>query len=76
MMSCAESLALPRAGRLQYIVSLLLSLKCPLPNEMVDLDDVGGGREGRLGCTLDRFQSGALVDMSLKEVEGGCSSNY
>ena len=57
-------------------MSLLPSLKYPLPNEMVDLDDVVGGREGRLGCTLDRFWSEALVDMSLKEVEGGCSSNY
>ena len=33
------------------IVSLLPSSKCLLPNEMVDLDDVEGGREGWLGCT-------------------------
>ena len=57
-------------------MSLLPSSKCLLPNGMVDLDDVEGGREGQLGCTLDRFQSEALADMSLKEVEGGCSSNY
>ena len=57
-------------------MSLHLSSKCPLPNEMVDLDDDVGGREGRVGCTLDRFQSEALVDMSLKEEEEGCSSNY
>ena len=35
----------------QCIVSLLPSLKCLLPNEMVDLDDIEGGREGWLGCT-------------------------
>ena len=40
---------------------------------MVDLDDDVGGREGWVGCTLNRFRSEALVDMSLKEVEGGCS---
>ena len=57
-------------------MSLLPSSKCPLPNEMVDLDDDVGGREGQVGCTLDRFRSEALVDMSLKEVEEGCSSNY
>ena len=57
-------------------MSLLPSSKCPLPNEMVDLDDTEGGREGQLGCTLDQFWSKALVDMSLKEVKGGCLSNY
>ena len=57
-------------------MSLHSSSKCPLPNEMVDLGHGMGGREGRVGCTLDRFQSKALVDMSLKEVEGGCLSNY
>ena len=57
-------------------MSLHLSSKCPLPNEKVDLDDGVGGREGRVGCTLDQFRSEALVDMSLKEVEEGCSSNY
>ena len=57
-------------------MSLHLSSKSPLPNKMVDLDDVVGGREGRVGCTLDRFWSEALVDMSLKKVEGGCSLNY
>ena len=57
-------------------MSLHPSSKCPLPNKMVDLDDGVGGREGRVGCTLDQSQSEALVDMSLKEVEEGCSSNY
>ena len=56
-------------------MSLLPSSKCPLPNEMVDLDDVMGGREGRLGCTLDQFRSEALVDRSLRE-EGDCLLNY
>ena len=58
----------------QCIVSLLQSSKCLLPNEMVDLDDVEGGREGRLGCTLDRFRSEALADRCLRE-EGDCLSN-
>ena len=48
-------------------MSLHPSLKCPLPNEMVDLDGGMGGREGRVGCTLDRFRSEALVD----ELKGG-----
>ena len=33
------------------IVSLLPSLRCLLPNELVDLDIDEGDREGRLGCT-------------------------
>ena len=41
---------------------------------MVDLDDGVGGREGRVGCTLDRSRSKALVGMSLKGVEEGCLS--
>ena len=57
-------------------MSLHLSSKCPLPNEMVDLDDDMGGRDGRVGCTFDRFRCEALVGMSLKEEEEGCSSNY
>ena len=57
-------------------MSLHPSSKFPLPNKMVDLDDGVGGREGRVGCTLDRFWSEALVDMSLKEEEEGCSLNY
>ena len=57
-------------------MSLHPSSKCPLPNEMVDLDDDVGGREGQVGCTSDQFRSEALVDMSLKEEEEGCLSNY
>ena len=53
-------------------MSLLLSSKCLLPNEMVDLDNVKGGREGRLGCTLDQFRSEALAGRCLRE-EGDCS---
>ena len=57
-------------------MSLHPSSKCPLPNEMVDLDNDMGGREGRVGCTLDRSRGEALVGMSLKEEEEGCSLNY
>ena len=57
-------------------MSLHPSSKCPLPNEMVDLDDNVGGREDRVGCTLDRSWSEALVGMSLKEEEEGCLLNY
>ena len=56
------------------IVSLLPSSKCLLPNEMVDLVDVRGGREGQLGCTYDQFRSEALADRSLMK-EGDCSLN-
>ena len=58
------------------IVSLHLSLKCLLPNERVVLVDSVGGREGRWGYIDGRFQRETLADMSLKEVEGDCSSNY
>ena len=49
VMRCKQVLGLVPWFR--CIVSLLLSLKCLLPNKMVDLDDVKGGREGRLGYT-------------------------
>ena len=41
---------------------------------MVGLVDVGGGREGRLGCTYDQFWGKALADRNLT-VGGDCLMN-
>ena len=60
----------------QCIVSLLPSLKCLLQNERVVLVNSKGGREGRWGYIDSQFWRETLADMSLKEVEGDCSSNY
>ena len=57
-------------------MSLHPSSKCPLPNERVVLVDSVGGREGQWEYIDGRFQRETLADMSLKEVEGGCLSNY
>ena len=49
-------------------MSLLPSSKCLLPNEMVDLDNIEGGREGQLVVLKINFRAEALVDRSLQPV--------
>ena len=51
-------------------------LEMSSPTERVVLVDSVGGREGRWEYIDGQFRKETLVDKSLKEVGGGCSSNY